>query len=343
MNLQQGWANLLFFPEGTAAPFVFLASFAFFFVFGLGPVLSLARFFERKMTGDLQARVGPNRAGTYGWLQEAADVVKLFSKQGPHSAFSNGELFMLCVEAGVVSVFFVLLPWGMKMSYSDSEVGVFLPFVFILLVEAIRLHRLWEYRNFLQIISPLRKYFLTQTAIIPAFFSALSVAIIYRTANITEIASAQAGGFLHWSIVRYPQLIPSFFTLLISSHMILRLPPFEESSVYEREDSGMGRLMRIFFSEALNAFWFAYVVALFFGAWGLPFLSSEGDGAFGAALDLYVTLFKACGLLILSKVVARALPEIRLEIANEIIWKLLMPVSVILLALNLFVSWGGLG
>ena len=37
--------------------------------------------FERKVISDMQARIGPNRAGPWGLLQTLADGIKLFFKE----------------------------------------------------------------------------------------------------------------------------------------------------------------------------------------------------------------------------------------------------------------------
>ena len=40
--------------------------------------------FERKVIGDMQNRIGPNRAGPWGILQTLADGIKLFFKEDLH-------------------------------------------------------------------------------------------------------------------------------------------------------------------------------------------------------------------------------------------------------------------
>jgi len=70
---------------------VVLIKTLFVFVFLLiGTMLMV--WFERKLIGDMQNRIGPNRAGPFGLLQPIADGIKLALKQGITP--KNADLFV---------------------------------------------------------------------------------------------------------------------------------------------------------------------------------------------------------------------------------------------------------
>src|SRR5262245_6098678 len=55
--------------KGALLTFVLVTGFAY------------TTFYERKLLARMQVRIGPNRVGPGGWLQPAADGVKLFFKE----------------------------------------------------------------------------------------------------------------------------------------------------------------------------------------------------------------------------------------------------------------------
>ncbi|MEO9223502.1 MAG: NADH-quinone oxidoreductase subunit H, partial [Acidimicrobiales bacterium] len=63
------WSVFIVVIIKTLAVFVFLLVGTMFMVW-----------FERKIIGDMQNRIGPNRAGVYGILQTLADGTKLLFK-----------------------------------------------------------------------------------------------------------------------------------------------------------------------------------------------------------------------------------------------------------------------
>ena len=69
---------------------------------------------ERKLSADIQTRVGPCRVGKYGLLQLVADAIKLFTKEDlrPLNAdsllFNNANIFMM----GSVFLMLVAIPVG---------------------------------------------------------------------------------------------------------------------------------------------------------------------------------------------------------------------------------------
>ncbi len=71
-------------------------------------------FAERKVAALLQTRVGPNRAGPFGFLQPAADGLKLIFKEELIPAGADRFIFILAPIITVVPALVILavVPWG---------------------------------------------------------------------------------------------------------------------------------------------------------------------------------------------------------------------------------------
>ena len=71
-------------------------------------------FLERRLLARIQVRVGPNRAGPFGFLQPAADGIKLIFKEEliPASAFKT--VFILAPIITVIPALIItaVVPWG---------------------------------------------------------------------------------------------------------------------------------------------------------------------------------------------------------------------------------------
>ncbi len=71
-------------------------------------------FAERKISALFQTRIGPNRAGPWGWLQPAADGLKLFFKEELIPGGADKIVFVLAPIITVIPALIILavVPWG---------------------------------------------------------------------------------------------------------------------------------------------------------------------------------------------------------------------------------------
>src|SRR5215213_7444649 len=91
--------------------------------------------FERKLVSDMQARIGPNRAGPWGLLQTLADGIKLFFKEDLLPEKADRRVFRLAPYLSLVPAFltFAIVPVGgvihigersTRLQLADPPVGI---------------------------------------------------------------------------------------------------------------------------------------------------------------------------------------------------------------------------
>src|SRR6185295_11285920 len=87
----------------------------------------MVSWWERRVAGRMQSRIGPNRVGPGGFLQWIADALKLMLKEDLIPEESDHVLFRIApyfVMVGFVLTF-VVLPFGYQMSATNMNVGLF--------------------------------------------------------------------------------------------------------------------------------------------------------------------------------------------------------------------------
>ena len=101
-----------------------LLALACTYCFVVVPCGAILSYLDRKLSADLQARVGPNQAGPIGMLQPVADFFKLLQKETPEGFHWTERVWFSVYTMALYSTLAVL-PLGSLALLVDTEIVLF--------------------------------------------------------------------------------------------------------------------------------------------------------------------------------------------------------------------------
>ena len=257
-----------FLGAAAALPFAFAVHFAGIFIF-----------FERRIAGRMQVRVGPNRVGPNGLLQFVTDGLKCFFKEDLVPADADGPLFRIApyfVVLGMVLAF-AALPFSGNLIATDINIGLLFVLGVTALVAIGVLMSGWGSNSKWALLGGMRSAAQVISYEIPAGLSAMTVIILAGTLSMQGLIQDQGGAIWNWAFFHSPFVAGSFFIFFIAQLAEGNRTPFDlpeaESELvsgYNTEYSGM-RFLMFFLGEFANV-WIlcALPVAMYFGGWQIP-------------------------------------------------------------------------
>jgi len=316
--------------------------------------------FERKVISDMQARIGPNRAGPWGLLQTLADGTKLFFKEDLMPEQADRVVFKLAPYLALLPAFlaFTIIPVGglvtvaghtFELQVADPPVGI----LFLLAMSSVSVYGVmlagWSSGSKYPLLGSVRASAQMISYEAAMGMSVVMVVLIAGTLSTRGIIDAQSTTFFaSWNIVR-TGVIP-FILFMIAITAELQRPPFDLAEADSELVGGFHteyasiRFALFFLAEFMNVITMsAVVVTLFQGgpdgpkphvfilSWVVPILWFLGKTV--VFLFLYVWL-------------RAALPRLRYDQLMDLGWKVLIPLSlgwVLLVAAVLVGGWWGAG
>jgi len=282
---------------------------------------------ERRLLGWWQDRLGPNRLGPFGILQVVADIVKLFTKHDWVPPFSDRVIFTLAPTAVVAGMLmgFAVVPYGPGLFIIDLNIGLlFFLAMTSLAVYGVLLSGLAS-NNKYALLGGLRSAAQMVSYEVFMGLSLMGVVMLTGSFNMSQIVEAQRDV---WNCV--PQFVGLVIFLMAGLAEMHRLPfdlpeaEHELTAGFHTEYSGM-KFGLIMLGEYLALILTcAMTVTLFFGGWlGPDFLPPVVWFSLKTALLInFFILLRA------------AIPRPRYDQLMSLGWKILLPITL----LNLMVT-----
>ncbi len=346
-----------------------LASGTIFIMFNIAGLLTWV---ERKQSAVMQDRIGANRAAIFGFkamglFHAIADVLKMLSKEEFIPRGANKFLFNLAPYLSVVFalVGFAAIPIGNQLIIGDriielqaANINVALLYIFAMMsmgIYGVVLAGFSSNNNYaflggMRGAAQMIAYEITMGAAI------MGVIMVFNTLDLQALVRAQGaymlGGWLpKWGVFVQPL---AFLLFLTAATAETKRTPFDlpegESEIigYFVEYSGMKFGMFFLADLVETVLVAALMTTLFLGGWQVPYLMPDGfHFPWGATMALPhipvmllgVTAFfiKVSFFIFLLMAVRWTLPRFRYDQLMRLGWKILLPVSLINIAVTAIV------
>ncbi len=337
--------------SGISSDYFVILLVVIFFIYGLialtfGSLFAgVTSWYERRIAGRMQSRIGPNRVGFQGFWQWLADGLKCWFKEDIIPLNADSVLFRIApylVFTGVLATF-VVLPFSPSFVGSDMNVGVVYLIAITALVVAGILMAGWASNSKWTLLGGIRSAAQMISYEIPVALSLISVIIPAGTLSLQKIIQSQGGAPYNWYIFHNPGTFIAFFIYFTSALAEGNRTPFDlpeaESELvsgYNTEYSGM-RFLFFLFAEWMNLYVIgAIATAIFLGGWRVPGISYEVQlsSIWLELLGFAIFLFKALILVNVIIWLRWTLPRLRIDQLMIMCYKYLIPISVLMIIIS---------
>ncbi len=283
---------------------------------------------ERKVSGHMQSRLGPMRTGWHGWLQTIIDAIKLILKEDTTPSTADKTGFLLAPIIVFVSAFmaYICIPFGKGLIVKDLNIGI----LYILSITTFTVIGLltagWCSNNKFSVLGGFRSAAQIISYEVPLTLSILGVVLLTQSLSMQSIVNSQKH-IWEWYIFRQPV---GFLIYIVAAIAEVNRTPFDipeaEQEIvagFNIEYSGM-KFAMFFFAEFANLFLIsAIATTLFLGGWNGPILPS------------WIWFFiKSFFLVFVTMWLKWTFPRLRVDQLMGFAWKFLLPLAFINLILT---------
>ncbi len=320
-----------------------LIKISFVFTFLLSG-FALMSWFERRVCGFIQDRLGPNRVGPFGLFQPLADGIKIFLKEDviPKHVYKPVYIMAPAVSLFIALMAFSVIPFGNEISLlgykfslviADINMGI----LFIIGIASLGVYGIvmagWSSNSKYSLLGGLRSSAQMISYELALGLSLIGVLMVSGSLRLTDIVERQGEGFWNWNIFGGGWQLLGFLIFFIAmfaetNRLPFDLPEAESELVsgYHTEYSSM-KFAMFFIAEYINMITAsALIVTLFLGGWQLPFPMGLSGILLGLA-HMICFAAKVAFFLFLFVWVRWTFPRFRYDQLMGFGWKVLFPLA----------------
>ncbi|MCE2399514.1 NADH-quinone oxidoreductase subunit NuoH [Candidatus Poribacteria bacterium] len=298
---------------------------------------------ERRVSGWMQDRLGPNRVGPQGLLQPIADGIKFLFKEDLIPNHVDKPLYVLAPAMLLVPAMIAIavVPFGDSISVfgydniplqiADINIGI----LYILAITSLGVYGVvigaWASNNKYSLLGGLRSSAQMISYELTLGLAIIGVLMLSESLSLRTIAEGQGSYPWKWNfLIHFPAFL-AFTTAMFAetNRLPFDLAEAEQELVagYHTEYSSM-KFAIFFMAEYMNMIvGSAVVVTLFLGGWHFFGLENMG-GPFWSGVISFVIFFIKTGIFLFVFIWVRwTLPRFRYDQLMNFGWKFLLPVA----------------
>ena len=315
--------------------------------------VAFTTYFERKVIGYMQGRLGPNRVGPWGLGQPFADVIKLLIKEVVVPQKSNRFLFVIAPLLTLIPALatWAVVPLSDTFVIADINAGL----LYVLALTSVGVYGVilagWATNSKYAFLGAMRSAAQIVAYEIAMGFALVGVLMASGSLNLGVITEAQAGGVSNWF---WLPLLPLFLVYFISGVAETNRAPFDvaegESEIvagFHVEYSGVAFAL-FFLGEYANIILISALTSiLFLGGYLSPFegwVFLEGTaGSFLREPSLAWLCIKICFFIYVFFWIRATFPRYRYDQIMRLGWKVFIPVTIVWIFLEGVMVWMQVG